>query len=200
MTVGLQIRLRLFFRIQNLLTPNIGCHTLKDRFLRLEAHKSQINMPFQISPVEEGDCLDWASVHYLSFSSSPSGLYIREPCQETYEKKARDFKNVLKSPSERVFKAVDVKLNKMVGIAHWTIHDKERTDDEIDAEFGLPEPIPEEILEFRKAYTEATWKTRRGLMGCKPYVYLGMLMVIPEYQRLGLGTMLMQWGVDQADR
>ena len=43
------------------------------------------------------------------------------------------------------------------------------------------------------------WRMHKGIMGGRPHWYLELLSTRKEYQRKGVGRILMEWGVEKAD-
>lgn len=84
---------------------------------------------------------------------------------------------------------------KIIGMAKWyLLLDAEREDDPWTAE--LPENANAELYEhFFGSLNEA----RRKVLGGKRHILMAVLVVDPEYQRMGVGNELLRWGLDLAD-
>jgi GNAT superfamily N-acetyltransferase len=100
-----------------------------------------------------------------------------------------------------MFKAVDTEAdNRIVGATIWQIYTKERSLDEIKDDAVPLMRIPEINQEVREAFMAGINQARFENMGTAPVVMLGTLVVDPDYQRRGIGSKLMEWGVQEADR
>jgi GNAT superfamily N-acetyltransferase len=112
----------------------------------------------------------------------------------------------------RRFKVVDPSLpasdpyERIVGISQWRIYPHERSPEELaeekkwaeadEAEHGLPEGQNKKMMD---SFVAVHGALKEKYLGRNAYVYLHVLMTRPGFQRKGVGALLMQWGVDQAD-
>jgi ribosomal protein S18 acetylase RimI-like enzyme len=157
-------------------------------------------MPFEIFSLTRDDLLDWVHIHYLAFNPLLPFMYTSPPSEESFSCLARDRLKTLEFPSASIFKAVETETNKIIGVAYWKINPSERTMEEVESEFILPDPQPETRVEVRDDLWAGIWASRREVIGGTSHVLLESLTVLPEYQRRGVGTALLQWGLDQADK
>jgi ribosomal protein S18 acetylase RimI-like enzyme len=158
-------------------------------------------MPIIVKPIEEADLEEWMEVHYLAFQSSLAILWNSRPSKESFQILAERRKSALTEPGAFILKAVDTEANnKIAGVANWSIYPEERNAEELKKSLGSPLPIPEVNHEAREAFMSAIDSSREEIMGTAPVVMLGSLIVRPEYQRKGVGTMLMKPGLEEADR
>jgi GNAT superfamily N-acetyltransferase len=159
-------------------------------------------MPLEIHPITtEADLLEWCHIHYEAFKDTSVGcLWTSKPSAKSFQEMA-DFRTKLFSdPSAHIWKCVDTELdNKMIAVAYWGIEEKERTPEQVDAGLQLRPPFPEENREAKIAFMDGIFKSRRE-WGCKPQVMLESLVTHPDHHRRGAGSMLVKWGVEQADR
>ncbi|KAK5173457.1 uncharacterized protein LTR77_002138 [Saxophila tyrrhenica] len=116
---------------------------------------------------------------------------------------------VRKKPDQnKVMKVIDHDLpddnsnRKMVGLSWWKVFPKQRTQADLDAEAkeskerGMPPDANHALLEeFRGNIMDY----KKEILGTQPYVLLSILAVVPEYQRKGVGSILLDWGSKQAD-
>ena len=166
----------------------------------LNSWEPPTKMPFEIFSLTRDDLLDWVHLHYLAFDPLLPSLYTSPPSEESFARLARDRLKALEFPSASIFKAMDTDTNKIIGVAYWKIYTSERTMEEVESEFVLPDPQPETRVEVRNGKWAGIWASRCEVMGGTPHVLLESLAVLPEYQRQGVGTTLVQWGVDQANK
>jgi GNAT superfamily N-acetyltransferase len=112
----------------------------------------------------------------------------------------------------RRFKVVDPSLpatdpyEGVVGISQWRIFPRDRSPEELAAEkkwtqadeakYGQPEGLNVEMVE---AFGAKHGALKDKYLGGRAHVYLHVLMTRPGFQRKGVGTLALQWGVDQAD-
>jgi len=140
-------------------------------------------------------------IHYLAFQPSLAILWHREPSEESFKLLAERRSSALKDKGSYVFKAVDTDAdNKIIGVANWHVHPEQRDSEELKKNFGQTLAIPEVNAEARKAFMENINQSRAEIMGGAPVVMLGTLTIRPEYQRKGVGTLLMKYGIEEADR
>lgn len=164
------------------------------------SRETSTKMPFEIFSLTRDDLLDWVHLLYLAFNPLLPSLYTSPPSEESFARLARDRLKTLELPLASIFKAVETDTNKIIGVAYWKIYPSERTMEEVESEFILPDPQPETRVEVRDGKWAGFWASRREVMGGTPHVLLESLAVLPEYQRRRVGTTLVQWGLDQADK
>jgi len=80
------------------------------------------------------------------------------------------------------------------------VYEKERTPAEVEADLVPRPPFPEENRQARLEFMDGIFKSRREIMGVKPHVMLESLVTHPDHHRRGAGSMLLKWGVAEADR
>jgi ribosomal protein S18 acetylase RimI-like enzyme len=163
-------------------------------------------MSFVVEPLQESDLVEWAKVHFQAFYPRISMLWHSPPTEKGFELLGETRRPILSNPEAHVFKCVDTSNGKIVGVAHWKVYEKQRTPEEVEATLGEDQKDPvanAEIhinLDARGIFMKNIWTSRREVLGGQPNVMLGVLTVLPEYQRRGVGKLLVQWGVDEADR
>ena len=147
----------------------------------------------------ETDALDLTISEYRAFSPHLSVFWHTEPTAERFREMAEYRKPDLRDPDSFYFKAVDTDTKQVVGTAYWKVF-KElpsvlESDTSLQDRGSDPERNDAAIADFRKGIMTA----RREIMAAEPCVMLGILVVLPEHQRKGIGRLLMQWGLDQMD-
>jgi len=158
-------------------------------------------MAIIVAPIELDDLQAWLEIHYEAFQSTFAFFWNQRPSPESYKLLAERRVKALSEPGSYVMKAVDTDNdNRVVGVASWAIYEKERQADEVKKSFAQPMPIPEINCQARDAFLVHINEARVKYMGTAPCVMLNSLVVHPEYQRRGIGTALMKFGVDEADR
>jgi GNAT superfamily N-acetyltransferase len=103
-------------------------------------------------------------------------------------------------PSAHLFKCIDTDLdNKMIAVAYWAVEEKERLPEEVEKGLQLRPPFPEENRAAKVEFMDGIFKSRRE-WGTKPQVMLESLVTLPDHHRRGAGSMLLEWGIAEADR
>jgi len=158
-------------------------------------------MAITVAPIKKDDLEAWVEIHYEAFQSTFPFFWYRRPSPESFKLLGERRLEALAKPGSHVLKAMDTdNNNRVVGVAMWTIYDKEIQP--ADFKNGLPQgmKIPEINYKARDAFLAHISEARLNYMSTAPCVLLGTLVVHPEYQRRGVGSALMKFGVDEADR
>jgi GNAT superfamily N-acetyltransferase len=163
-------------------------------------------MSFTVEPVTSNDLVEWTNVHFQAFYPLLTVLWTSPPSPRGMELLAENRRPAIDSPDSHAFKCVDTATGRIAGVAYWTVYDKERTPQEVEETLSESQESPEVNaethinLEARRTFMANIFRSRREILGAQPAVVLKSLTVHPDYQRRGVGTMLMKWGVDEADR
>jgi GNAT superfamily N-acetyltransferase len=156
-------------------------------------------MPFIVEPMVESDAVDLTITEYRAFSPHARMFWHSKPTAERFKEIAEFRKDALKANDSNYFKAVDTETGQVVGTSYWKVFKELPSEDEADSSLETRGHAPERndaaIADFRKEIVTA----RRDIMAAEPCVMLGLLAVLPEHQRKGVGRLLMQWGLDQMD-
>ncbi|KAH8675775.1 putative GNAT family acetyltransferase [Xylariales sp. PMI_506] len=163
-------------------------------------------MPLELKSVVPGDAYRAAEIEALSYApNSFTTLLFPGPMPENArEMRAQGFiKEIEEATTLRCLKVVDTDLadgpEQMVAFARWHIYLEPQTpsppsattsraarpgcnDEACDMLFGG--------IELRK----------QEIMGGKPYVYLQTLYTDPKHQRRGAASMLIKWGLEEAQK
>jgi hypothetical protein len=157
-------------------------------------------MSFTIEPVVESDSVEWARIYYYSFQSTLSYIWRGEPSDSGFVRMAEEHTPTLKEPDTHTFKAVDKSSNKMMGVSQWQVFRQPPTADELSAMLSDADtPPPQVNREARTALLKDIASSKRELMTSHPCILLRLLVISPECQRKGVGTLLMQWGLEKMD-
>jgi GNAT superfamily N-acetyltransferase len=159
-------------------------------------------MPLEVHPItSEDDLLEWSYIHYEAFVATTVGcLWTGKPSAQSFQEMA-DFRTKLfDEPSVHLFKCIDTDLNnKTIAVAYWAIETKERTPEEVEKGLQLRPPFPEENRDARIEFMDGIFSSRRE-WGTKPQVMLESLVTHPAHHRRGAGSLLLKWGVEEADK
>ena len=91
---------------------------------------------------------------------------------------------------------------RVVALAIWNVYAHGRTDQELDKEMEdvfrdeMPPGCNEQLYRYM---LEKCTKSRRHIMGNKPYMLLSILATASAHHRRGLGAMLLRQGLEEAD-
>jgi len=161
-------------------------------------------MPLELHPLQPEDLEAWVRIHYLAFKNSTVAcLWRSEPSPASFSivAKSRGRDMLEHTPQAHYYKVIDTDLdNKLIAVAEWRIYDKERSEEEVKADFTLPDPIPEDCRAAREKFMEGIFKARWEIMGTRPHMILDTLTTHPDHHRRGAGGMLVKWGTDKADQ
>ena len=92
---------------------------------------------------------------------------------------------------------------KVVGIAIWVLQPVARTQEQYDkeaAEKGPNTHSPSANGALLDAMDAAMTASKKKYLGLEPYLYLRILAIDPAYQRRGVGSLLLDQGMEIADR
>ncbi|KAI4705190.1 hypothetical protein J4E81_000070 [Alternaria sp. BMP 2799] len=166
-------------------------------------------MPVSISPAQPKDAVDIAALHVQAFSSNalmraiyptPAIWAALQGCVE--EKILAD----MKEPKITVLVAkhtdeaeVREEQGKTVGYAVWCHPIKAEEQDWKLPTWKLPEGTDWNVL---KPWLAAAGKTVEEVIGHTPHYGLDLmwLAVSPDYSRMGIGTLLLRWGMDLCEK
>jgi GNAT superfamily N-acetyltransferase len=133
-------------------------------------------------------------------------LYSRgEPSEKTLSRVTDDIRDGILNKGIIFLKCVDTKTGEMVAGARWRYVKpqqegaKERTWEEVDAGFSIPEPFDESDPELFESVFKDMNANKREVLGNRPYYVLDTLVTLQKHERRGAGSMLVRWGCEKAD-
>ncbi|KAH9860352.1 hypothetical protein J1614_011683 [Plenodomus biglobosus] len=162
-------------------------------------------MPLELQSCTESDLADFARIMKSAFNSLGPGimqLLTPNPLPADYMEKStnKHVKSFREEKDVTYLKIIDTDLDgKMIAGAKWRINKNERTEEQIQSML----PVPGKDEEGRPAAQEFMWflnRARKEYMGTKPFYFLHILVTDPEHHRRGAGSMLLNWGLEQADK
>jgi len=157
-------------------------------------------MTIVIQPISEADGEEWARLYYTAFKNVLGYLFLSEPSDESYKQMGVGNISTLKEPGTHIFKAVDTATNKIIGLTQWQIFMEPPSPEILKTMCTELSEGPEVDSVRRSALLVDIMKSRREIMSMEPCLLLRLMMVHPDYQRKGIGTSLMQWGIEQMDQ
>ncbi|OOF98058.1 hypothetical protein ASPCADRAFT_205328 [Aspergillus carbonarius ITEM 5010] len=172
-------------------------------------------MPFTIRPATEHDAPELAHINIASFRHQPFWTNFLPTSSPTTDlqtalqlKTARCLSKLI-APDVHVLVATDTTTNKIIGYARWAFpaRDPETSTVELSpegkglvGEYSNGKALPEGM---RQDVYDAFWKMLKE----KSEVWvregdfvLEFLATLPEAQGKGVGTALLKWGMEQADK
>ncbi|KAL4994518.1 acyl-CoA N-acyltransferase [Aspergillus recurvatus] len=173
-------------------------------------------MSFSIRPLLPPDYIEAFAVADLAFASFNTLLYSTyPPSPESIAKlTAGRLRDIATMPQANMFKAVNKETGRIIGVARWVVAKEEEIvdgsiEDVVNGDVmhrTVPETNEASTRAFYTMATRVKWdilgvEDERGqVVKLKRRVELETLFTHPEYQGNGVGTALLQWGVDEADR
>ncbi|KAF7560294.1 hypothetical protein G7046_g3843 [Stylonectria norvegica] len=157
-------------------------------------------MPLQLLPATEADAARAAAIENIAYGPSPmeDALFPGPFPPGTGDRVDSLVGQLRADPSCRWLKIVDPDLEgeNMIAFAMWFIWETPR----------VGEPTPRRVYgpgtnaEGCRLFFGGMDRQRTDIMEGKPYAYLKLLHTDPEHQRRGAGSMLVKWGLAEADR
>ncbi|KAK7190129.1 hypothetical protein DPSP01_007967 [Paraphaeosphaeria sporulosa] len=133
-------------------------------------------------------------------------LYSRgEPSQKTLDRVTEEIRDGIVNKGILYLKCVDKSTGEMIAGARWRYakpkedRARERTWEEVEAGFTVPEPYDESEPELFRHLFHLLNTNKRELLETRPYYTLITCAVLPQHERRGAGSMLVKWGCDRAD-
>ena len=100
-------------------------------------------------------------------------------------------------PTVRIVKAFDPATGQIVATGHWHIYLSPSTDIHVFPPWRYP---PDGNPKLGAHFFGSLLRTQEEHMRGQAYMFMRLLVVVPSYQRKGIGTRLLRWGLEQADQ
>jgi GNAT superfamily N-acetyltransferase len=133
-------------------------------------------------------------------------LYSRgEPSRKTLERVTEEIRDGIVNKGILYLKCVDMSTGEVIAGARWHYvkpkeHGaKERTWEEVEAGFQIPEPYDESDPEMFQSLFSLFHTNKWDILGNRPYYALDTLVTLQNHVRRGAGSMLVRWGCEKAD-
>jgi GNAT superfamily N-acetyltransferase len=152
---------------------------------------------FNISLVEsEDDFQGLAAVEFAAFAG-PQTTLLFGPSNTPAINASRQLNNWKLDPTTRYLKAF-LPSGEIIGMAKWNFFDTP------GPHYPWPKDgyAPDANLKFLRWFFGSSDQKRNEVMvgRGKGYLYMAILCVGPEWQRMGVGKRLLEWGLEKADR
>lgn len=159
-------------------------------------------MAVEINLLLEEDAYALVKLHYRAFSGSISHiLFSSEPSETSYRLMARQRARRLADPTTRAFKAVEKRTGQVIGAIVLMIAPDGLSLEEQDKQEPLMrEFAPEQRPDCWRGLEKCCKASYARAVGTKPCVEVYLLVVEPEWQGKGIGSMLLQESTREADR
>lgn len=169
-------------------------------------------MPLELRPLEVSDLEAYDECMKQAFSGEIFSLLY--PNGYTDADRAHYIQGALKKwqkhPDKiKKMKVIDTELpeddplGKIIGVSDWNFYPRERTEQEIEeeneegSEDGFP---PSQNVEFSQHFFGKLSDSKKKVLGVTPYVYLHILVTLPNHHRRGVGKMHLDWGIEEAGK
>ena len=104
---------------------------------------------------------------------------------------------VATDPTARIVKAFDPVTGQIVAVGHWHFYLSPSTDAHVFPPFRYP---PDGNPKLGAHFFGSLLRTQEEHMSGQVYIFMRLLVVLPQYQGKGIGTRLLRWGLEQADQ
>lgn len=164
-----------------------------------------------LSIVEESDLPAFQHISNAAFSTGIASKLCPHPI--TPEKFAQQVEkqrhSLLHDKGVHYLKIIDTDITshpetgQLIAGAKWRINLEERSEEEVES--SLPKPPEGEMAQERgsglaeREFITYLANSRREWMGGRPFFFLHLLITHPAHRRRGAGSMLIDWGLKQAD-
>ncbi|KAF1356348.1 acyl-CoA N-acyltransferase [Delphinella strobiligena] len=164
----------------------------------------------ELSPLQESEIDEYSRLCFTIFRESDSSLskcfypnnYISSVSAHLNPK----IRKTLVDPNAHLFLLRDGETKQVIGAAHWEVRQEEKPlasiiqdDERARREREAAAPVEGVNHVAINACRDIQAQCRREIMGGRPHVYLAVLVVSEQYQRRGVGSAAMKWGLDRAD-
>ncbi|KAL1953300.1 hypothetical protein VTO42DRAFT_3030 [Malbranchea cinnamomea] len=104
------------------------------------------------------------------------------------------------SRMQHVLKCVDTVSGDIVGMAVWEVWWRGRREERGERTKPVVPWLAGHRRDRAERFLEGFWRARERWIAGRRHVYLQTIAVHPAHQRRGIGRLLMQWGLDVAER
>lgn len=152
---------------------------------------------YTITPVtSDADFARLAHIEHVSFETDLT-MSLCYPGEQTVQDRATQHAHFFHAdPSARFVKATDTRTNSIVAWARWNFYVDRVTTDQTRWPKQWPEGANAALCEY---FFGAMDEKRDMYMKGKDFFLMGLLVTLPEYRGKGIGSSLLQWGLDAAD-
>ncbi|KAI9685477.1 MAG: hypothetical protein M1820_010789, partial [Bogoriella megaspora] len=144
-----------------------------------------------------------ASIHVAAFTNDQA-IQIMLPDPEVHKETVmKMLAQQISDPSWLIIKAVEIRTDNITGWASWLkvgYEDAKEGDRAQESPHVSDEPLDKKSFKDLRCYTSAHQRRALGQwMSGKRCLKLNSFFTDPQFQRRGVGTMLLRWGTDLAD-
>ncbi|KAI4860778.1 acyl-CoA N-acyltransferase [Hypoxylon rubiginosum] len=157
-------------------------------------------MPLAVLPAQVADIEPVYDVYFAAFQDEPiiDFLYPGGVDRQAHTEGVKQW--WAHDTALYTVKCLDTDIGKVVGMATWDVFWRPGKDNGWEKPAGIPWLEGKE-KERCEAVLRPMWDIRDELFGKqRQYVYLSSMAVHPDHQRRGVGRLLMQWGINVAEK
>ncbi|KAF2715914.1 acyl-CoA N-acyltransferase [Polychaeton citri CBS 116435] len=164
-------------------------------------------MTIEIRPLQESDIPTFVHVELDAFKPHPRTpiMWPRGYTSDLYAFSEAGKRKGFLDGRQRYMKAVDTTTDVIVGVTEWTFNTENPKDygqQELPDQNAQPPsnwPIGGNWI-LRQWYKGNIKKILNERVAGEPFIMLDNLTILPAHQGRGIGSLLLSWGVEQADR
>ncbi|KAL7623662.1 hypothetical protein AAE478_005214 [Parahypoxylon ruwenzoriense] len=156
-------------------------------------------MPLVVLPAQPSDVKSMHDVYFAAFKDEPvmKFLFPGGVDRASYDIMVRD--SWAHDTSICPVKCVDTSTGDIIGMATWEIYWRPGEGNKWKKPAGVTWLSGEEREKAEKVIMPM-YNMRDELFGGRRHVYLATMAVHPDHQRRGVGRLLLQWGIDVAEK
>ncbi len=158
---------------------------------------SSSRLEYEVSPIEsETDFAEFANVERAAFGGGALGRLMFGTEDTRTESAAQHARFWAVDSTARYVKAA-LPSGRIIGIAKWNFFTDPAAG--LQNPFPIDDPIPGGNADLGKHFFGQLNRKRVEAIGGKKHFLVMMLAVDPEFQRMGVGKRLLEWGLEKAD-
>ncbi|KAL1608293.1 hypothetical protein SLS60_003233 [Paraconiothyrium brasiliense] len=166
-----------------------------------------INPQLEVSLLKPEEAEQYMRIRHEVFRPTMNKIFYSrgEPSRKTLDRVTEETRDGIINKGILYLKCVDKSTGEIIGGARWRYAKpkeegaRERTWEEVEAGFTIPEPYEESNPELLRNLHHLLNTNKREILGNRSYYTLVTCVVLPQHERRGAGSMLVQWGCERAD-
>ncbi|KFY70498.1 hypothetical protein V499_09121 [Pseudogymnoascus sp. VKM F-103] len=158
---------------------------------------------FKVVPCELSDMTVCADIFDEAFADDPAIIYLypRSDPKVLKEKSIQNFEKSFTAPGVKYFKVVLEDTGEIVAFSKWVYpHTPDPNAEDPETAIRMQQHVPGSNEELVVEFFTKFLRGRRKWVVPETHYFMSILAVRPEYQRKGLGSMLLTPVLEQADK
>ncbi|OBT49905.1 hypothetical protein VE04_09239 [Pseudogymnoascus sp. 24MN13] len=158
---------------------------------------------FKVVPCELSDMTVCADIFDEAFADDPAIIYLypRSDPKVLKEKSIQNFEKSFTAPGVKYFKVVLEDTGEIVAFSKWVYpHPPDPNAEDPETAIRMQQHVPGSNEELVVEFFTKFLRGRRKWVVPETHYFMSILAVRPEYQRKGLGSMLLTPVLEQADK